>query len=346
MPRQLRGRVRPWLAYPVVVVALCAATAGGFETVQEGLDRGRHPMHGELVDVGGGRRMHLSCAGSGTPTVILVPGAGEPSSVWGWIAPAVARDTRVCVYDRAGRGWSDPSPGRQDGVALATDLKEVLARAHEPPPYVLVGHSFGGLYVRAFAARYPSLTGGMVLLDATHPRMFSRVPGYPAFYETYRRVSTLFPALARFGVARLAYRSQYDGLPSDARAEQVMFWSTARHARSQHDEWEMAPLAMCQADSLVILGDRPLVVVTALRDAQEGWEGLQDDLVELSTDSNHWLAAEATHMSLVVDKDGAAFSARAIQAVVGAVRTALPPGQPRARVQSRNEPTCNPSAHR
>jgi pimeloyl-ACP methyl ester carboxylesterase len=321
--RELHSRIRPWLLYPVFAVIACAAIAGGYETVQESLDRGAHPMRGQLIDVGGGRRLYLSCAGSGNPTVVLVPGAGEPSSVWAWIAPDVAQGTRVCVYDRAGRGWSDPAPSQQDGFAVAADLNALLTRAHEASPYVLVGHSFGGLYVRAFAARYSAQTAGVVLLDATDPRQFT-LPAYPVFYEGYRRVSALFPSLARFGVGRLAYRSQYGGLPSEARAEQYMFWCTARHARSLRDEWAAAPLAMQQADSLVTLGNRPLVVVTALKDAQEGWAALQDEVPKLSSNNSHWSLATTTHAFLVEHQADAAFASQAIREVVGAVRTSKP----------------------
>jgi pimeloyl-ACP methyl ester carboxylesterase len=321
--RELHSRIRPWVIYPVFAVIACAALAGFYETLQELLDRVAHPMHGQLVDVGDGRRMYLSCAGSGSPTVVLVPGAGEPSSVWGWIAPDVARDTRVCVYDRAGRGWSEPAPGQQDGVAIATDLNALLTSAHEAPPYVLVGHSFGGLYVRAFAARYPNQTAGVVLLDATDPHQFA-LPAYPVFYEGYRRVSALFPSLARFGVGRLAYRSQYGGLPREARAEEFMFWCTARHARSLRDEWAAAPLAMQQAGSLVTLGDRPLMVVTALQDAQDGWAALQDEVPRLSSNSSHWSLATATHSSLTEHQAEAALASQAIREVVTAVRTSKP----------------------
>ena len=320
--RELHSRIRPWLIYPVFAVMACAALAAGYETVQESVDRGAHPMHGRLVDVGDGRRMYLSCTGSGSPTVVLVPGAGEPSSIWAWIAPDVARDTRVCVYDRAGRGWSDPAPNQQDGMAIAADLNALLTGAHEASPYVLVGHSFGGLYVRAFAARYPAQTAGVVLLDATDPHQFT-LPAYPTFYEGYRRVSALFPSLARFAVGRLAYRSEYGGLPSEARAEQYMFWCTARHARSLRDEWAAAPLAMRQADSLVTLSNRPLMVVTALKDAQEGWAALQDAVPKLSSNSSHWsLATE--HASLVEHKADAASSSQAIREVVTAIRTSKP----------------------
>ncbi|MFL6295900.1 MAG: alpha/beta fold hydrolase, partial [Actinomycetes bacterium] len=101
-------------------------------------------LPGQLIDVGG-HRLHLSCTGSGTPTVVLEPGRGELSSNLGWIAPAVAQNTRVCVYDRAGRGWSEPASTAQDGAQIATDLHTLLGRGHVPGPYVLAGHSFGGL---------------------------------------------------------------------------------------------------------------------------------------------------------------------------------------------------------
>jgi pimeloyl-ACP methyl ester carboxylesterase len=111
-------------------------------------------MPGQLIDVGG-HRLHLNCTGSGSPTVILEPGLGEVSSAMAWIAAGIAQDSRVCVYDRASRGWSDAADGPQDAVQTATDLHTLLNRAHIPGPYVLAGHSFGGLYVLTFAAHYP-----------------------------------------------------------------------------------------------------------------------------------------------------------------------------------------------
>ena len=157
--RHLRSRTRRWLLYPVIAVMALASVGGGYETVREHLDASAYPMPGQLIDVGG-HRLHLHCTGSGSPTVVLQPGGGDMSSAMGWIAPAVAAHTRVCVYDRAGRGWSDPSDTTQDGAQIATDLHTLLHRAHVPGPYVLAGHSFGGLYVRIFAARYPDEVAG------------------------------------------------------------------------------------------------------------------------------------------------------------------------------------------
>jgi hypothetical protein len=105
--RQMRSRIGRWLLYPVLAVLMIASVGGGYQTVRESLDAKAYPPPGQLIDVGG-HRLHLYCTGSGSPTVVLEPGGGASSSDFGWITPAVARDTRVCVYDRAGRGWSDP----------------------------------------------------------------------------------------------------------------------------------------------------------------------------------------------------------------------------------------------
>ncbi|HZA04115.1 MAG TPA: hypothetical protein VE617_06100, partial [Propionibacteriaceae bacterium] len=125
--RQMPSRGGRWLLYPVLAVLALASVGGGYQTVRGSLDARAYPMPGQLVDVGG-HRLHLHCTGSGSPTVVLEPGHGGSSSDFGWIAPAVARDTRVCVYDRAGRGWSEAAPTPQDGARIAADLHTLLER--------------------------------------------------------------------------------------------------------------------------------------------------------------------------------------------------------------------------
>ena len=166
--RQLRSRTRRLLLYPLLAVLALSCVGGGYETVKQAADAKAYPAPGQLIDVGG-HRLHLNCTGSGSPTVVLEPGAGGTSSDLGWIAPAVAHNTTVCVYDRAGRGWSEAAATPQDGSQIATDLRTLLHRGGVPGPYVLVGHSFGGLYVQTFAARYPDEVAGMVLVDSTAP---------------------------------------------------------------------------------------------------------------------------------------------------------------------------------
>ena len=263
---------------------------------------------GELIDVGG-HRLHLNCVGTGSPTVILESGLGETGAYWEWISTAVARDTRVCVYDRAGRGWSDPSSVAQDGIAVATDLHNLLDRGHVPGPFVLVGHSSGAQYVRIFAGRYPEHVTGMVLLDGQPAEAFEGLPIFPAFYAVFRRVSALLPSLARLGVGRLFYHADVGHLPANA--------------RSLRDEFAELPTSLAQARSFQNLGDRPLVVVTAAVDALAGWLPLQDEMATLSTNSSHRVAPY-THDALITDRTAAQTSIDAIRDVVHAVRFAVP----------------------
>ena len=191
-------------------------------------------MPGQLIDVGG-HRLHLNCTGSGSPTVVLEPGGGAMSSNLGWITPAVARDTRVCVYDRAGRGWSEPADTPQDGAQIATDLHTLLHRANVPGPYVLAGHSFGGLYVLTFAARYPDEVAGMVLVDSTAPAR--RRTGRPldgGSYDGIGRVSALASISARLGLARLFGQLSDDGLPPRA-GDEVRAGTATAEQPPQHD---------------------------------------------------------------------------------------------------------------
>jgi pimeloyl-ACP methyl ester carboxylesterase len=127
-------------------------------------DQAAYAQPSRLVDIGG-RRMNLYCTGSGAPTVVLDAGGGGWSLVWRYVQPAVAQTTRVCSYDRAGLGFSDPGPLPRTTDAIADDLHALLHAAGIAPPYVLVGHSMGGFDMRVFADRYRAEVGGMVLVD-------------------------------------------------------------------------------------------------------------------------------------------------------------------------------------
>jgi pimeloyl-ACP methyl ester carboxylesterase len=305
--RSLHGRGR-WLVVPVIAVLLLVAVGGAFATVSAATGRTTQPGAGQMIDVGG-YRLYIECTGSGSPTVILQAGLGAASSSWAGIAPNVAGSARVCAYDRAGHERSEAAAGPQDGVALATDLHTLLERAGVAGPYVLVGHSSGGNYVRVFADRYPDEVAGMVLVDAQPADAFTALPNYPGFYGPYRIFATLAPTLARVGL----------GFPFGSPADP----SGIEAGRSLHDEVIALPDALRQAQALTTLGDRPLVVVSAGSDLQAGWPEAQDRLAGLSTDSSHRTIATATHDSLISGVDAAA-STQAILDVVESLRSGTP----------------------
>jgi pimeloyl-ACP methyl ester carboxylesterase len=325
--RQLRSRSRRWLLYPVLAMLAFASSGAAYETVREAADAKAYPMPGQLIDVGG-HRLHLYCTGSGSPTVVLEPGGGEMSSNLGWITPAVARDTRVCVYDRPGRGWTEPADTAQDGNQIATDLHTLLQRGHVPGPYVLAGHSFGGLYVLAFAARYPNDVAGMVLVDSTAPRSAAKPaaasPGDGDSYDAIGRVSALISSSARLGLGRLYSQLSFGSLPPRSRDEVRATGATASNLRSTIDEYVQANASVEQAASLTDFAGKPLVVLTAGIGSDANHLAAQNHLATLSTNSAHRIIDGAIHEALVADEKYAAATTQAILDVVSSVRNGRP----------------------
>lgn len=303
--RQLRGLGGRLLLYPVMAALVLASLGGGFETFSEVANAGARPTEGQLVDIGG-RSLYINCTGSGSPTVVLEPGAGMLSSDLGWIAPTVAQETRVCVYDRAGRGWSEPAKTAQNGAQTAADLHTLLERAHVPGPYVLAGHSFGGLYALAFAARFPADVAGMVLVDSTAPapEPVSADAARPNAADAIR-ASAFVSAAAQLGVGRLL----------DV---------TASHLESIIDEYIQAGSSAQDAAALREFAGKPLVVLTAGTGSRAGWTNSQDTLAALSTDSLHRVIDGATHASLITDAKDASATSRGILELVAAVRSSRP----------------------
>jgi pimeloyl-ACP methyl ester carboxylesterase len=321
--RKLQSRGGRWLLYPVIAVLALASIGGGYQTLGEAADAKAYPMPGQLIDVGG-HRLHLSCTGAGTPTVVLEPGAGGTSSILGWITPAVARDTRVCVYDRAGRGWSEPADTAQDGAQIATDLHTLLQRGHVPGPYVLAGHSFGGLYALTFAARYPDEVAGMVLVDSTAPAAANpgtASPGQGGSSNGMSRVSALVSTAARLGLARLYAQFDFGSLPPRSRDEVRASFATASMLRSTIDEYVQASASSQQAAALGDFADKPLIVLTAGSGHDAAWSTAQNRMATLSTNSVHRIIAGAAHEDLIVDEEDAAATTQAILDVVASVRS-------------------------
>jgi pimeloyl-ACP methyl ester carboxylesterase len=249
-----------------------------------------------MVDIGG-YRLHLDCEGSGSPVVIFEAAVGNPGLSWALVQPQVASFTRACAYDRAGIGWSDPSPRPRTVEDMAGELKTLLETAGIPGPYVLVGYSSGGWQGRYYAHTYPQDLAGMVLVDSAHEDQASRLgaEGEPAAARLFR----LIPLIARMGIPALVPELlPVPGKgylpPEDVRAIQALMAAEIGFADAMAAEMEAVweNLARVRQAEIRSLGDVPLVVL-----AHTNLEAVPG--VELSPEAGRiWLELQAELASL------------------------------------------------
>jgi pimeloyl-ACP methyl ester carboxylesterase len=227
-------------------------------------------MRGEMVDIGG-RRLHLICDGpkGAGPSVLLEPGAFGFSADWGVVQQRLAaQGLHACSYDRAGLGLSDPGPEPRDGLAVVGDLEKLLAAAHEDGPFILVGHSMAGLYLRLFANRNPDKVVGLVLVDAATPESTDNPTGQQ-FVSQFTKASRVAAFGARLGLyAPLAgtWFGDKIGLDPVASAEKRRAFASPTHNRwasAEIDQWQASA---DQAKATGPLNPKwPVAVITASR---------------------------------------------------------------------------------
>jgi pimeloyl-ACP methyl ester carboxylesterase len=315
--RSLHSWSRRALLYPALFVLLLIAAGGAYETLAEATTS--NPAPAGRTYLVNGHRLYLNCVGTGAPTVVLFNGLGERTPSWAWVQRRLSTMTRVCAFDRAGQGWSGAAPGRQDGHELASDLHGLLNAAGISAPYVLAGHSTGGTYALVYAGQYPQQVAGVALIDSATPYQFD-LPDYPSFYSLWRRASALLPTLSRAGFGRLALDTGFATLPPDPRDQARTFAATPREQRADHAEFLELPTVFDQAKTVTSLGGKPLGVLSADVDQQDGWAAAQAKLAQLSSDSVHTTAHGATHASLLEDERFASATSRAIAHVVQVAR--------------------------
>lgn len=314
----------------LAMVAVLVLSIGGlalYQAVATADDQRSFPPPGQLVDVGG-YRMHIYCMGEGSPTVILDAMFPGTVSNWGWVQPEIARTTRVCAYDRAGLGWSEPGPEPRTAQQAARELDTLLAAAEVPGPYILVGHSLGGLSARMYASMFPDRVAGMVLVEGTNPDSWVR-RGQAEGVGADRNQLAMAPLLAKLGIFRLGlirfYPSDPD-LPELQRKELQAFFDTAKFwetVRSVDNSFSQSLAEVRRASNL---GEKPLVIVLgskgdgSIAELQELF--MQQE--ELSSNSLTRMVEGATHASLTDNQVHAAQTSAAILQVVDAVRTGKP----------------------
>src|SRR5215217_695339 len=313
-----RGLV--WLVAGLLALAVIGAI---YQVVATQIDQRTYPPPGEMVDAGT-HSLHINCLGEGGPTVILEAANFGMSAHWVRVQQQLAQTTRVCSYDRAGMGWSERGPEPRDARQISSELHTLLKGADTEGPYVLVGHSYGGLYARMYAARYPNQVAGVVLVDSSHPEQFTRSEEGRAMYEQARRMGAFVPWLARLGVIRLTnFYPAHPDLPPQQRAQIAALNSSTQQMVTTVQEFRATPETNAQVRGTGSLGDKPLAVITAGQQSPD-WLKMQDELAALSSNSTHRVVEEATHESLLYDRGDAQVTSAAIEQVVEAGRTARP----------------------
>ncbi len=243
----------------------------------------------------GQHSLHVNCVGQGSPTVVFEADLDQYGSLsWLPVQAAIGESTRACSYDRAGILWSEPGPRPRDGETIAHELAAALAVAGEEGPYLLVGHAFGGAYVRIFAGQYPDEICGMVLLESSHPEMLTRfaalglAPDIPD-----KKIRPLIQLLSRLGSPG-RYKGNIYNLPPEIYDPVQAFLPGSSLA--WFDEKVESPVTLAQAGQVVSLGDLPLIVLATTwpspsleesqgQQFQEAWLELQRELLALSANS-------------------------------------------------------------
>lgn len=278
------------------------ATAGAiYENISEARDRRANPMPGRLFD-GGGFKMHLNCAGKGSPTVILESGLGDTYVSWRKVQPQIAQFSRVCSYDRAGLGYSESSSRPRTSRVMAEELHSLLQAAGVTPPYILVGHSLGGFNVRVYASLYRNEVEGVVLVDSSHPDQENRFPPELKNMEgTWLREAEFLEFSTPFGIPRLM--GLCDEEPAQRAAE--CNFHTAREGVAELKAFADSATETAASGSL---GDLPLAVLShdpnkpsselppdLANPTNDAWEVMQTELAHLSTRGTQTIAQNSAH---------------------------------------------------
>lgn len=324
--RMLYSLERRIIPLSILILAL-AITGMIYQTAATEADQRKYPPPGVLVNVSG-YKMHIHCMGDGSPTVILDSANMGTVSNWVWIQAEISKTTRVCAYDRADSGWSDPSPLPNDTRQNAEALHILLANANVPGPYVLVGHSFGGLFVHMYAGMYPDEIAGIVFIEGTLPDGLKRL-GKPDVMPNAPDEGFMdaTPFISRLGIFRLTgFPATDPDLPEPQRSELKAYLTSTKWAESLKRQYHLFPTLLAQVRPLYdtgSLGDIPLAVV--LGSEGDGgvteWQELFAGQANLST--NHILITidGADHISLVDRQSHASQSSAMILKVIEAARS-------------------------
>ena len=283
--------------------------------------------------------MHLNCTGSGSPAVVLSTGLGDNFTVWSKVQPELSKVTRVCSYDRAGTGFSEPRSGIQDADSIAKQLHDLLTTAGVNRPFILMGHSISGLYVRSYFEHYRSDLTGIVLLDPTTPHQEDRLPKAESLAEQ-RRDLVQQRLLMAVGWSRL--RGNCGAVSPETQAAERFLkawdcdprqmtpviqefdgWGPSEREIDRVRSFGAMPLLIISRDPSIEPGSDDLKTMTAAAYAEtnRSWDVLQEEAKMLSSDRRRVIAKGSSHY---VQDDRAELVIREVGSLLGHIRRHQP----------------------
>jgi len=260
--------------------------------------RALYPPPGRLYRVDG-FNMHLYCTGSGAPTVILESGVGDDSLKWGKVQPELSKVTRVCSYDRAGLGWSDPQPGIRDSNSIADQLHGLLAAAGIGGPHVLMGHSIAGLHMRAYVSKYPQTVAGLVLVDVGTPSQIQQM--HQATEQFIHQLVWIKPLMLLGGgrLAGLCGATPPPGMEAYAGWYRADNYCNPMYPAIYGRELEGFGQSAREVSRTGLFGDLPILIFSRDPDVKSpvvsGGADFQAELKKLSSRSRRIIARGSTH---------------------------------------------------
>lgn len=296
----------------IAVFILLSLVGLSYQFISTKIDNYRYPAPGKMVDVGG-FKLHINCSGIGKPTVILDAGMGCHSTNWTFVQKGIEQFTHVCSYDRAGLGWSEESTNPRTSAFIAEELHTLLHNTNAQPPYILVGHSSGGINMRLYANTYPEEVFGVILVDSSNEKQMERFeeiekcfPRELSYFERFKGYILTSKISFYLGITRL-YFSKFENIPYPEEIKDVLLAKNLATKSLRTDESTPIKESLQQVEqSKNSLENKPLIVITAgkkneseeelEKEIGKAWIICQKELAEQSKRCKQIIAEKSGHM--------------------------------------------------